>query len=62
MARVPIGSPRYKAAVRRTAMAKELRAGMGEAVDQLGKENKIRAIVGKAPQSLLKRKRPPFQR
>lgn len=62
MARVPKDSPRYRAALRRAQMAREQRAGMAAADEQLGKENRIRVIVGQPAQAIGPRKRPPFQR
>ncbi len=60
MPRLRKDSPRYQAAVRRTEAATSMRA----ANEQLGKENKIRVIVGQAPQTLGggKRRKVPFQR
>jgi hypothetical protein len=50
-------------AVRRSQLRREERAGMGDVQEQLTRENKIRAIVGKGPQAIgPKKKRPPFQR
>ena len=49
--KVPKNSPRMKSALGRAAMAKESKSGIGDAMDQLTKENKIRAIVGQEPQS-----------
>jgi len=63
MARVPKNSPRMLSAVRRSQLRREERAGMGDVQEQLTRENKIRAIVGKGPQAIgPKKKRPPFQR
>lgn len=51
MRKVPKASPRYKAALARTKATKEANV-LSTAYEQLEKENKIRAIVGKRAQRL----------
>ena len=51
MRNIPKSSPRYVAAIRRTQAAKES-ASMMAAQEDLTRENKLRAMVGKPQQTL----------
>lgn len=51
--RTPVNSPRYKAAVARAESAMDSKQpGMVEAIDDLVRGNKVRAIVAQPPKNL----------